>query len=143
MDKDRGKADRDAERCRAERILGAVAQAMKGGRSACLFGMARKDGEVIPWMDGAPPWPCMEAFLADARGKGKATALLECRRGEGHFGTGVVLPSGVVVEAEGRRRRWGSVRAFLKDAGTMGACLVRWCPARRTRRAASPEDARQ
>ena len=143
MDKAKVKADRGAERCRAERILGAVAQAMKGGRSACLFGMAREDGAVVPWMDGASPWPCMEAFLADARGRGKATALLECRQGEGHFGTGVVLPSGVVVEAEGRRRRWGSERAFLKAAGTMGACLVRWNPVRRTRRPASPEDARQ
>ena len=133
--------DMDAERSWAERILGAVAQAMRGGQSSCLFGMARDDGAVVPWMDGTAPWPCMESFQAEAGRRGKATALLERHHGEGYFGAGVVLPSGAVVEAEGRRRRWRSEKAFLKAAGSMGADLVRWCPGRRIRsRKASPED---
>lgn len=134
---------KDAERCRAERILGAVAQAMRGCRSTCLFGMASEDGTVLPWMDGTASWSSVEDFKADAAMQGRASALLECRQGAGYFGTGVVLPSGAVVEAEGRRRRWRSTRAFLKAAGSMGACLVRWCPVRRVRRTASPEAARQ
>lgn len=133
----------DAERRRAERILGAVAQAMRGGRSTCLFGVAREDGAVLPWMGGTAPWASVEDFKADAAMQGRASALLECRQGAGCFGTGVVLPSGAVVEAEGRRRRWRSARAFLKAAGPMGACLVRWCPVRRIRRTTSPEATRQ
>lgn len=140
---DMAKTSVASERFRAERILGAVAQAMRGGRGACLFGMAREDGAVLPWMAGTGPWPSVEEFKADAAMQGRASALLECRHGAGYFGTGVVLPSGVVVEAEGRRRRWRSTRAFLKAAGPMGACLVRWCPARRTRRTAAPGTALQ
>lgn len=133
--------DVDAERSRAERILGAVAQVMRGSRSTCLFGVVREDGAVVPWMDGADPWPCMDEFLEDAHGRGLASALLERRHGEGYFGAGVVLPSGAVIEAEGRRRRWRSEKAFLKAVGSMGADLVRWHPGRRVRsRKKAPED---
>lgn len=134
--------DADAERSRAERILGAVAQVMRGSRSTCLFGVVRDDGAVLPWMDGTAPWASVEDFKADAAMQGRASALLERRHGEGYFGAGVVLPSGAVVEAEGRRRRWRSERAFLKAAGSMGADLVRWRPGRRVRNGKTPpEDA--
>lgn len=131
------------ERLGAERILGAVAHAMRGGCGACLFGVAREDGSVAPWMDGAFSWASVEDFMSSAARQGRASALLERRMGEGCFGTGVVLPSGAVVEAGGRHRRWRSTRAFLKAAGAMGSFLVRWHPVRRVRRSASPDDARQ
>ena len=134
---------RTAERAAAERILGSVAQAMKGGQSSCVLGLAREDGSVVPWPGRTPAWSCVDAFTADAAEKGKAAALLESHPGEGYFGAGVLLPSGAVVEAEGRRRRWPCKRAFLKAAKGMGADVVRWFPGRRTRRKSALETASQ
>lgn len=126
--------DVDAERSRAERILGAVAQVMRGSRSTCLFGVVREDGAVVPWMDGTASWSSVEEFKADVASQGRASALLEHHAGSGvYFGAGVVLTSGAVVEAGGRRRRWRSEKAFLKAAGAMDADLVRWSPGRRVR----------
>ena len=126
--------DADADRSRAERIMGAVAQAMRGCRSSCIFGMVREDGSVVPWMDGTAQWSSVDDFKADVARQGRASALLEHHAGSGvYFGTGVVLTSGAVVEAGGRRRRWRSEKAFLKSAGSMDADLVRWSPGRRIR----------
>ena len=117
--------------------------------SPCLYGRLTPDGGVrlvLPhpgqWTGGRETWPTLSAFVAHARGQGRACAVLtawvEPQKGKGVFGGGMCFPDGVVVAGPGWT--WETAEAFEREADGRGFFLLRWFPAPepRPRQAARP-----